>query len=71
MLIRDLQRRFGLTSIVVTHDLASAFYVADRIAFLADGRIRKISTVHEMSGSEDPEIRTFLTAGALEAGGHA
>lgn len=71
MLIRDLQRRFGLTSIVVTHDLASAYYVADRIAFLADGRIRKISTVREMSRSEDPEIRTFLTAGALEAGGNA
>jgi phospholipid/cholesterol/gamma-HCH transport system ATP-binding protein len=69
MLIRDLQARFGLTSIVVTHDLASAYYVADRIAFLADGRIRKISPVDEMSRSEDPEIRAFLTAGALQAGG--
>lgn len=64
MLIRDLQARFGLTSIVVTHDLASAYFVADRIAFLADGRIRKISATNEMSRSDDPEIRTFMTAGA-------
>jgi phospholipid/cholesterol/gamma-HCH transport system ATP-binding protein len=70
MLIRDLQSRFGLTSIVVTHDLASAYYVADRIAFLADGRIRKVAAVDEMSRSDDPEIRAFLTAGTLEAGGH-
>lgn len=64
MLIRDLQNRFGLTSIVVTHDLASAYYVADRIAFLSEGRIRKISAAQEMSRSDDPEIHTFLTAGA-------
>lgn len=69
MLIRDLQRRFGLTSIVVTHDLASAYYLADRIAFLADGRIRRISPVNEMTRSEDPEIHAFLTAGALETEG--
>jgi phospholipid/cholesterol/gamma-HCH transport system ATP-binding protein len=64
MLIRDLQNRFGLTSIVVTHDLASAYYVADRIAFLSEGRIRKISAAQEMSRSDDPEIHAFLTAGA-------
>lgn len=64
MLIRDLQARFGLTSIVVTHDLASAYFVADRIAFLSDGRIRKVSAAQEMSRSDDPEIRNFLTAGA-------
>jgi len=63
-LIRDLQSRFGLTSIVVTHDLASAYYVADRIAFLSEGRIRKVGVAEEMSRTQDPEIRTFLTAGA-------
>lgn len=71
ILIRDLQRRFGLTSIVVTHDLASAYYVADRIAFLSDGRIRQIGAVEELTRSSDPEIRGFLTAGALETGGRA
>jgi phospholipid/cholesterol/gamma-HCH transport system ATP-binding protein len=64
MLIRDLQSRFGLTSIVVTHDLASAHFVADRIAYLSDGRIRKVGVADEMNRTDDPEIRTFLTAGA-------
>src|SRR5207302_6846820 len=38
-LIRRLQQRFGITSIVVTHDMKSAFDVADRIAYLHEGRI--------------------------------
>lgn len=61
-LIRDLQRRLGLTSVVVTHDLASAFFVADRIAFLHEGRIRFIGDVAEARASTDPLLREFLTA---------
>src|SRR5438105_15440394 len=38
-LIRRLQRRFGMTSVVVTHDMKNAFDVADRIAYLHEGRI--------------------------------
>ena len=38
-LIRRLQRRFGVTSVVVTHDMKSAFAIADRIAYLKTGRI--------------------------------
>src|SRR5207247_6381996 len=38
-LIRRLQQRFGMTSVVVTHDMKSAFDVADRIAYLHEGRI--------------------------------
>src|SRR5258708_23535888 len=38
-LIRDLQRRLQVTSVVVTHDIASAFFVGDRIAYLFDGRM--------------------------------
>jgi phospholipid/cholesterol/gamma-HCH transport system ATP-binding protein len=70
-LIRDLQRRLGLTSIVVTHDLASAYFVADRIAFLYDGRIRRVGAVEEMRSSRDPIIEEFLSAASLEAGGQA
>jgi phospholipid/cholesterol/gamma-HCH transport system ATP-binding protein len=61
-LIRDLQRRLGLTSVVVTHDLASAFYVADRIAFLYEGRIRFVGTTEEARATADPPLREFLTA---------
>ena len=61
-LIRDLQRRLGLTSVVVTHDLASAFFVADRIAFLAEGSIRFTGTPEEARAARDPLLQEFLTA---------
>ena len=61
-LIRDLQQRLGLTSVVVTHDLASAFYVADRIAFLYEGRIRFTGTPDEARTSTDAPLHEFLTA---------
>jgi len=61
-LIRDLQRRLGLTSVVVTHDLGSAFFVADRIAFLHDGRIRFVGPPDEARASTDPHLHEFLTA---------
>ena len=61
-LIRDLQRRLGLTGVVVTHDLGSAFYVADRIAFLHEGRIRFAGTPEEARATTDPFLREFLSA---------
>ena len=69
VLIRSLQEKFGLTSIVVTHDLASAYYVADRMAFLYHGRIRRIGTAEELRTCDDPVIREFLSAGATESAG--
>jgi phospholipid/cholesterol/gamma-HCH transport system ATP-binding protein len=61
-LIRDLQRQLGLTAVVVTHDLASAFYVADKIAFLYEGRIRFTGTPAEARASTDAPLHEFLTA---------
>ena len=61
-LIRDLQRQLGITSVVVTHDLASAFYVADRIAFLYEGSIRFTGTPEEARAARDPQLHEFLTA---------
>ncbi len=68
-LIRGLQERLGLTSVVVTHDLASAYFVADRIAFLYHGRIRRVGAVAAMRSSGDPVIEEFLSAASLSAGG--
>ena len=65
VLIRDCQDRLGLTSIVVTHDLASAYFVADRIAFLYDKRIYRVGTVEEMRSSGVPVIEEFLAAASL------
>jgi phospholipid/cholesterol/gamma-HCH transport system ATP-binding protein len=61
-LIRDLQRQLGLTAVVVTHDLASAFYVADRLAFLYEGRIRFTGTPAEARATTDAPLHEFLTA---------
>ena len=59
-LIRRLQHRFGMTSIVVTHDMKSAFDVADRIAYLHEGRIYFDGTTAELQKSTDPLIQDFL-----------
>jgi phospholipid/cholesterol/gamma-HCH transport system ATP-binding protein len=67
VLIRDLQKRLGLTSVVVTHDLASANHVADRMAFLYHGKIRRSGTSAEMHASGDRVIEEFLSGGVVEA----
>lgn len=59
-LIRRLQKRFGVTSIVVTHDMKSAFHVADHIAYLHEGRIYFYGTPQELEVSQDPLIQDFL-----------
>ena len=59
-LIRCLQQRFGITSIVVTHDMKSAFDVADRIAYLHEGRVYFYGTPNELRKSTDKLIQDFL-----------
>ena len=59
-LIIKLQRELGVTSIVVTHDIRSAFRMASRIAVLHDRKICFFGTPEEMSGSDDRYLRDFL-----------
>jgi phospholipid/cholesterol/gamma-HCH transport system ATP-binding protein len=59
-LIRQLQRRFGVTSIVVTHDMKNAFDVADRIAYLHKGRIYFHGTPEQLRESSDSLLQDFL-----------
>ena len=59
-LIRRLQERFGMTSIVVTHDMKSAFHVADHIAYLHEGRIYFHGTSAELQQANDPLLQDFL-----------
>jgi phospholipid/cholesterol/gamma-HCH transport system ATP-binding protein len=59
-LIRRLQKRFQVTSIVVTHDMKSAFHIADHIAYLHEGRIYFYGTPQELGNSQDPLIQDFL-----------
>jgi phospholipid/cholesterol/gamma-HCH transport system ATP-binding protein len=62
-LIRSLQKRLGVTSIVVTHDIHSALTVGDRIAFLHEGRILFHGTTAEAKTAGEPLLRNFLQGG--------
>jgi phospholipid/cholesterol/gamma-HCH transport system ATP-binding protein len=58
--IRRLQTHFGMTSVVVTHDMKSAFDVADRIAYLHEGRVYFDGTPGDLQQSTDKLIQDFL-----------
>ena len=59
-LILELKRAFRMTIIVVTHELASAFLIADRMLLIDKGRIVALGTVDEMRASRQPRVRQFL-----------
>jgi phospholipid/cholesterol/gamma-HCH transport system ATP-binding protein len=54
------REHLGVTGIVVTHDMRSAYTVGDRIAMLYEGRIRQVGTVAEIQETEDPVVRQFI-----------
>ena len=58
--IRALADDTGVTSVVVSHDLASIFGIADRIAFLYQGRIHAEGTPAHFRESADPVVRQFV-----------
>ncbi len=66
-LIRRLQKRYRVTSVVVTHDMKSAFHVGDHIAYLHEGRIYFYGTPAEIQASPDPLIQDFLIGRASRA----
>jgi phospholipid/cholesterol/gamma-HCH transport system ATP-binding protein len=53
-------RDLGVTGLVVTHDMRSAFTVGDRVAMLHEGAIRQTGSVDQMRGSHDPLVRQFI-----------
>ena len=55
-----MQRRFGITSIVVTHDMKSLFKIANRVAMLRRGVIKFLGTPDELRATPDPEIQDFI-----------
>jgi phospholipid/cholesterol/gamma-HCH transport system ATP-binding protein len=67
-LIRRLQGRLGVTSVVVTHDMKSAFDVANHIAYLHEGRIYFYGTPVQLQQAQDPVLQDFLL-GRSEGGG--
>ncbi len=60
-MINQAKERRGVTSMVISHDIASAFRVADRLAVLYDGRIAAQGTPEEVRRSDDPYVKRFLS----------
>jgi phospholipid/cholesterol/gamma-HCH transport system ATP-binding protein len=55
-----MREKLGVTSIVITHDMKSAFAVGTRIAMLYQGRVRQVGTVDEIKHTKDPVVRQFI-----------
>lgn len=59
-LIRRAREVFGVTGVVVTHDMRSAFAIGDRLALLHEGRVRLAAPVAEFRATSDPVVRQFI-----------
>ena len=59
-LVRKLRDLFGLTIVMITHDLDLLWQVADRVAVLADGKVQGVGSMAELSRSDNPAIRQFF-----------
>ena len=59
-LIIDLKQKLGVTSVVITHDMHSAFKIADHIAFLYEGQILLYGTPEDFKKTENPYVKQFV-----------
>jgi phospholipid/cholesterol/gamma-HCH transport system ATP-binding protein len=59
-LVVRTREHLGVTGIVVTHDMRSAYTVGDRIAMLYEGRVRQVGPVAEIRQTSDPVVRQFI-----------
>jgi phospholipid/cholesterol/gamma-HCH transport system ATP-binding protein len=55
-----MQKQLGVTGIVITHDMRSAYTVGTRIAMLYEGRVQQVGTVDEIKNTRDPIVRQFI-----------
>ena len=59
-LMVKMSEELGVTGVVITHDMKSAFRISDRIAMLYDGRVRTVGTPAELQSTEDPVVKGFI-----------
>jgi phospholipid/cholesterol/gamma-HCH transport system ATP-binding protein len=59
-LVRELRELFGLTIVMITHDLDTLWQVTDRVAVLGDGRVQGVGSMVELSRQDQPAIRKFF-----------
>ena len=70
LLIKDMRTKLGITSIVVTHDIHSAFVVGDRFTILENGVALMTGTRDEIQNSEDEQVRKYINSSLPMAEGH-
>lgn len=64
-MIEETQRRFDITSIVISHDMASTFRIAHMVAMLHQGHIAAYGTPEQLLASTNPQVQHFIHAGAV------
>lgn len=65
-LILDMQRTLEITSVVISHDIPSAFHIGDQIAMVAEGKIAACGTPEQFRRSSHPVVQEFLAKGELK-----
>jgi phospholipid/cholesterol/gamma-HCH transport system ATP-binding protein len=64
-LICELKQRLSVTSVAITHDMKSAYKIADRIAMLYQGKIEEVGTPDEIRGTQNQVVQQFITGSAV------
>ncbi|WP_196603793.1 ABC transporter ATP-binding protein [Pectinatus haikarae] len=64
-LIKYTQEKMGVTSVVVTHDMNSAYYIADRIAMIYEGKIIAVGDAKAIKTSADERVQEFINGGRI------
>lgn len=64
-LIGEMKKYLSITSITITHDMNSAYKIADRIAMLYEGKIIEVGTPDEVKNTQNPIVRQFITGSAI------
>jgi phospholipid/cholesterol/gamma-HCH transport system ATP-binding protein len=59
-LMLRMQRQLGVTGVVITHDMRTAYTISSRIAMLYEGRVRQVGSVDEIRQTRDPIVRQFI-----------
>jgi phospholipid/cholesterol/gamma-HCH transport system ATP-binding protein len=65
-LIEETRARFGVTSIVITHDIASCFHIADQVALLVQGQIVARGTPQELAHGDSEIARDFVRKSGVD-----
>ncbi len=64
-LIIDMQQKLNVTSLTITHDMVSAYKIADRIAMLYEGKIIEVGSPDEIKNTQNPIVKQFITGSAV------